>query len=86
MDLHKKKDIAQEWGKVPAVARYTGLSTRTIRNLIRSGEIRYSRLSSGTILIRLSWIDEYLENREVKDTVSQMDSIIGDILANFEKK
>lgn len=83
----KKKVPAsiKEWGKVPTIAKYADLSPRTIRNLIKSGEIRHSRLSSGTILIKLSWIDEYLENREVRSTISQMDSVIGEVLANFEK-
>jgi excisionase family DNA binding protein len=81
----KKKDIEQEWGKVPTIARYAGLSPRTVRNLIRSGEIRYARLSTGTIMIKISWIDEYLEAKEIRDTKNETDKIIDDVLAHFTK-
>ncbi|NLD82334.1 MAG: hypothetical protein GX642_14350 [Smithella sp.] len=88
MKKQKKKDLGtiQNWGKIPTIASHSDLSPRYIRNLIKAGELRYSKLSTGTILIKFAWIDEYLENREVKDTVSKMDRIIGDVLANFEKQ
>lgn len=83
MDNLKKKDIEREWGKVPTIARYADLSPRTIRNLIKNGEIRHSRLSSGTVLIKLEWVDEYLESRVTKE--NPLDLIIKDVLSDFKK-
>lgn len=85
MDPLKKKDSEniKEWGKVPTVARYADLSPRTIRSLLKSGEIRYTRLPSGTILIKLAWIDEYLESKATMD--NQLDIITKDILSDFRK-
>jgi excisionase family DNA binding protein len=84
MDKLKKKDIGREWGKVPTIARYADLSPRTIRSLIKSGEIRHSRLSTGTVLIKMDWIDDYLEHREVRE--SQVDRIVGSILAILKNR
>lgn len=83
MDNQKKKEFQKEWVKVPNGACYADLSSRTMRNLIKTGEIRHSRLSSGTILIKKSWIDDFLEKKEVK--LSQLDEIVGGVLNSLKK-
>ena len=83
MHTQKKKDMEKEWGKIPTVARFADLSPRTIRNLIKSGQLRYSRLASGTVLIKLDWMNAYLEQREIKE--SQMDRIVESLLSDCKK-
>lgn len=85
MKKQKKKahENIKEWGKVPTIAQYADLSPRTIRNLIKTGEIRYSKLSTGTILIKLDWVDEYLESKAIKE--NQLDIIVKDVLSDFKK-
>ena len=81
----KKKDVDKRrgWGKVPTIANYMDMSSRSLRYLINSGEIPYSRLSSGTILIRFDSVDEYLAKKEIKE--SQMDHVISEIFKNIKK-
>jgi predicted site-specific integrase-resolvase len=52
------------WAKIKTAAKYSGVSSRTFRKWLRAG-LKYSRLSSGTLLIKIEWIDEYLEGFEV---------------------
>lgn len=78
----KAHENIKEWGKVPTIAHYADLSPRTIRNLIKAGEIRYTKLPTGTILIKLAWIDEYLESKAITD--NQLDLITKDILSDFK--
>ena len=58
--------IAPAWGKVKEAARYSGLGERTFRKLLNEG-LPFSRLPSGTILIRFSQIDEFLNRFEVAE-------------------
>jgi hypothetical protein len=55
----------QGWRKIRGAAEYCGLSERTLRNLLKTG-LPHSRLPSGTLLISLRRLDEYLEALEVK--------------------
>jgi len=48
------------WKKIKAAAEYGGVSERTMRDWLKRG-LRHTRLPTGTLLIRLDWIDEYLE-------------------------
>lgn len=50
---------ATGWAKVPQAAEYAGLKPRTFRELLKQG-LPHARLSSGTILIKITDIDEYL--------------------------
>ena len=68
---------------MPTIAQYSDLSSRKIRMLMKAGEIRYVKLPTGTVLIKLEWIDTYLKSREVKQGV--MDHIIEDVMKHFEK-
>ena len=53
------------WLKIKGAANYIGLSTRSVRTLLRQG-LKHSRLKTGTILLSVKNIDEYLEKFEVK--------------------
>ena len=54
---------ARGWAKIKAAAAYAGLGERTVRGLLKRG-LRFSRLPSGTILVKYEWIDQFLENLE----------------------
>jgi len=64
------------WGKVKTAAKYADVSERTFRSWLKQG-LKHSRLPSGTILIRYSDIDEWLESFSVND--NQIDEIVEEI-------
>lgn len=68
------------WGKVKAGAQHAGLSERTFRPLLKKG-LRHVRLPSGTILIKFSWIDEYLGKFEVVE--NDVDQVVEDVLKDI---
>jgi excisionase family DNA binding protein len=63
--------------KIKKAAEYTGISERTLRDWLKDG-LKHSRLPSGTILIKYSWIDEYLESFAAKE--DQVDKIVNETL------
>ena len=58
------------WTKPKGAARYADVSVRTLRDWLKKG-LRHTRLPSGTILIKFSWLDEYLSGYEVQDNEVQ---------------
>ena len=68
------------WGKVKAAAKYSDVSERTFRSWLKQG-LKHSRLPSGTILIRYSDIDEWLEGFSVND--NQIDEMVEEICENL---
>ena len=62
------------WAKVKDAARYSGVSVRLFRDWLKDPRLRRVVMPSGTILIRYSWVDEYLSNFETKpaDTVNDI--------------
>ena len=54
------------WGKIRQCAKYSGVSERTMRVWLHQG-LNHSRLPSGTILIRYSAVDKFLEGFEVNE-------------------
>lgn len=69
--------MAEGWGKIKAAAQYAGLSERTMRDLLKNG-LKCSRLPSGTILIKFTSIDEYLE--QFTDHQNKIDEIVDSTL------
>lgn len=68
------------WGRVKVGAQYAGISERTFRDWLKLG-LQHSRLPSGTILIRYSAIDEFLENFSTED--NQADVIVEKVMKDF---
>jgi excisionase family DNA binding protein len=69
------------WGKIKPVAEYADVSERTFRDWLKNG-LKHSRLPSGTVLIKYSWVDEYLEKFvENKDLV---DDLVNQTLAELK--
>jgi excisionase family DNA binding protein len=68
------------WLKVKEAAKYCGLSERKIRSLLKEG-LRHSRLRSGTILIKVEWVDEYLGGFEAQE--NEVDRIVDEVVREF---
>jgi excisionase family DNA binding protein len=68
------------WLKVKEAAVYCDMSERTIRSWLKDG-LRHSRLRSGAILIKIEWIDEYLERFETQENVA--DRIVDEVVREF---
>jgi hypothetical protein len=64
------------WGKVKAGAQYAGISVRTFRDWLKHG-LKYSQLPSGTILVRFSDIDSFLESFSVNH--NEIDQIVDSV-------
>lgn len=64
------------WGKISKIAKYSGISERTLREWLKDG-LKCSRLPSGHILIKYEWVDEYLETFTKQQ--DQVDDIVNDV-------
>ncbi len=69
------------WGKIRATSEYAGVSMRTLRDWLKSG-LRHSRLPTGTILIRFSAIDEFLESFSTDQ--NQVDEIVENVCKEMD--
>ena len=72
----------QGWGKVKQGSRHAGVSERTFRPWFKVG-LRHIRLPSGTILVKYSWIDDFLQQYEV--TENRVDQVVTEVLENLAK-
>ena len=73
------------WGKISQVAEYSGLSEKTLRSLLKQG-LRHSRLPSGTIILKIEWVDEYLERYETPIDEKPLDKIVSQLEREFNIK
>jgi hypothetical protein len=74
--------VGPGWGKLKEIARYMGLSERKGRDLLKEG-LRHIRLPSGTILIKYSWADQYLEQFEINDD-DQVSVIVDEVMKEMK--
>ena len=70
----------QGWAKVKDAAKYAGMSERTFREWLKKG-LQHSVLPSGTILLKYSAVDEYLENYTVQE--KEIDMVVNNVLRDF---
>ena len=68
------------WMKIKSAAAYADVSSRTMRRLLKQG-LRYSRLPSGTVLIKQSWIDEYLTQFESSE--DEVRQVVDEVVKKF---
>ena len=68
------------WAKVKDAAKYAGMSERTFREWLKKG-LQHSVLPSGTILLKYSAVDEYLETYSVQE--NEIDTLVKDVLMDF---
>jgi hypothetical protein len=70
------------WAKTKAAAKYAGVSDRTFPPWLKDG-LRHSRLPSGSILIRYTAINEFLEH--YSNDHNQVDEIVKQTLQEFSR-
>ena len=66
------------WAKAKQAARYAGVSERTLRGWLKQG-LRSVALPTGTRLIRLNWVDDFLFQFE-DGGGNQVDTLVNDVL------
>lgn len=71
------------WARINRAAEYAGVKERTLRSWLKEG-LKHSRLPSGTVLIKLAWIDEFLER--FQETENRVDSIVNEALDSLENR
>jgi len=60
-------------------ARHAGVSPKVFRGWLGAG-LRHSRLENGRILTKYEWIDNYLEQFEVKNEAKQLaEELVSDL-------
>lgn len=69
------------WAKPKTAAKYAGISVRTLREWLKTG-LKHSRLPGGRILIRYSWIDEFLEKFAREG--SEVDRIVEEVMEEMK--
>jgi len=72
--------VMRGWAKVKDAAKYAGMSERTFREWLQKG-LQHSVLPSGTILLKYSAIDTYLENYSVQE--NEVDTLVKDVMRDF---
>jgi hypothetical protein len=65
------------WGKPKTISAYINSCERSVRTLMKDG-LPYSKLPSGTVLIKFSDVDKFLEKYKVQQ--DQVDTIVTDVL------
>ena len=65
-----------EWLTVKSSTKYADRSERTVRTWLKNG-LRHCKLPSGSILIKREWLDQYIEQYEVKK--NKIDQIVEEI-------
>jgi excisionase family DNA binding protein len=55
------------WLTPKEAAAYARVSLKRLRKFYLEGNLRYTRLDNGQILIKRQWLDEFLESFEVID-------------------
>ena len=68
----------QGWLRPKAAAVYCNVGERTLRTWLGEGELRFSKIK-GTVLIKVSWLDSFLQNHEVKKDQDQVTSLVEEI-------
>lgn len=69
------------WARIKQAGEYAGVSPRTLRDWLKNG-LRHSRLPSGTILIRFSAIDDYLESFSTDH--NDVDGIVNEVIESLK--
>jgi excisionase family DNA binding protein len=68
------------WACIKKAAQYADVSVRTMRDWLKEG-LKHSRLPSGTIRIRYSDVDGYLEQFQVNENA--IDAMVDAVVKEF---
>jgi excisionase family DNA binding protein len=67
------------FAKIKPAAKYAGVSEGTFRKDWLKNGLKHVRLPSGTVLIKYSWVDEYLEKFTTNDDLV-VENVVKDVL------
>jgi excisionase family DNA binding protein len=67
------------WLKPKAAAEYCDIGERTLRTWLKEDGLRSSKIR-GTVLIKKSWIDKFLEAHEATNNGKEVDHIVCETL------
>ena len=70
------------WLTVKKAAEYCGMSERTVRSWLKQG-LKHSKLKSETILVKIGWIDEYLEAYKVQE--NKIDKVVEEVMREMNQ-
>ena len=70
------------WLTVKKAAEYCSMSERTVRSWLKQG-LKHSKLKSGTILVKIGWIDEYLETYAVQK--NEIDKVVEEVMREMNQ-
>jgi SpoVK/Ycf46/Vps4 family AAA+-type ATPase len=70
------------WGKIKPASKYAGVCERKMRDFLHQG-LKYSRLPSGTVLIKFSHIDEFLGKFQTNE--DQVENTVAEVLRDIQK-
>jgi len=65
------------WCKIKTAAAYAGVSERTLENWLKQG-LKFTRLPTGTRLIKYEWIDIFLEG--YADSGNDVDKVVEEVM------
>lgn len=69
------------WLRPAAAAEYASVSERTVRTWLRDG-LRSVRVR-GVVLVKVSWLDDFLEAHEQIGGEMDLDRIVNEIVADL---
>jgi excisionase family DNA binding protein len=70
------------WLKPKAAAEYCDIGERTLRKWLKEDGLRSSKIR-GTTLIKVKWMDQFLEQREL-DHGNGVDRIVSEVCKELE--
>ena len=70
------------WGKVKTIAKYAGVSERTIEEWLKRG-LKCTHMPSGLRLIKYAWVDEFLE--KFADSINRTEEMADEIFSSIKR-
>ena len=73
----------QGWLRPKAAAEYCNVGERTLRTWLKDEGLRSSRVR-GSILIKISWIDDFIEKNEVGHR-NELEGIVDEVCKDINR-
>lgn len=71
----------QGWLRLKPAAKYCNISERLLHEWLKGG-LRSCKVG-GCLLIKVEWIDEFIQKFEVQNTGKQVDEIVNEVMKDF---
>lgn len=68
------------WGKIKSIARYAGVSERTVEEWLKRG-LKSCQLPSGLRLVKYEWVDKFLEG--FANSSNRVDEIVNEVFSKM---